>query len=124
MTGLLTAGELTKLRATASAMLPGTATIQTRSTVSDGMGGVTESWADTYTLVPCKLDIAGRQATLPGEGDQFQVHSPWVLTIAYDQAIATGNRAIVQGDTFEVLNVADDHHYRTLRRAELKRVDL
>jgi head-tail adaptor len=123
MAGLLTANELTLMRAQASAMLPGTCTIQTRSTASDGMGGVTESWSNTYTSIACKLDIAPRQATFPQQGDQFQAHSSWVLTVAFDQAIAAGNRAIIGGDTFEVLNVGDDADYRTLRRAELKRID-
>jgi head-tail adaptor len=121
MAGLLNASELTAMRSLAETMLPSTCTIQTPTRTSDGMGGFTNSWANTYTLVPCKLS-AGPGPTAQ-YGGQFQVHSEWMLSVAFDQAIAGGNRAVVNSDTFEVVRVQDDHDFRILRRAELKRVD-
>jgi hypothetical protein len=121
MAGLLNASELTSMRDLAETMLPSTCSIQTLTRTSDGMGGFTNSWANTYTSIPCKLS-AGPGPTAE-YGAQFQVHSEWTLSVAFDQAIVGGNRVVLNSDTFEVVRVKDDHDFRILRRAELKRVD-
>ena len=123
MVGLISIAELRRMRAAATLMLPAACTIQVRSTATDGMGGITETWSNTYTNVPCKLDPVKSMNVLVRLGEQAQTHTPWVLSVDYGQAIGTGNRVVLNGDTFEVLNVEDAHSYRILRRAYVRRVE-
>jgi len=118
----LTAAELDQARLHAEELLPSTCTIQVRSTAPDGMGGITESWADTED-VPCRLDAIGVAGKGSATGDQFTIHTAWVLYVHWDRAIAAGNRVVFAGDTYEVLSVQDDKDWRLLRKAMLQRVN-
>lgn len=121
MSGLITARELVAMQATAAGMLPDSCTIQTRSTVANGQGGVTETWASTIN-VPCKLSaLLLRNEGSPG--DRYAMRTGWMLSVAYSTTIAAGNRAIVNGHTYEVTSVEDEQSYRVLRRAYMQRVD-
>jgi head-tail adaptor len=118
----LSGAELTWMRDEVEELImTDTCTIQTVSRASDGMGGFTETWANTYQNVPCRLSPQGGSGRV--QGDQFTVVTGWVLDVAYDQAIAAGNRVVLGGDTFDVLEVRDDHTDRILRRAAIKRLD-
>lgn len=122
MTVALSADELAGMRDDAETLLlTQTCTIQTVSRASDGMGGFTETWNNTHTNVPCRLSPQGGSGRV--QGDQFTVVTGWVLDVAYDQAIAAGNRVVLGGDTFDVLEVRDDHTDRIVRRAAIKRLD-
>ena len=117
----LTERELELMRHEATDWLPDLCTVQTRATAPDGQGGVTETWASA-TNVPCKLNVATlRNAGRFGE--QFGMHVNFVLSVRHDQAIASGNRVVLNSDTYEVIAVDDDHTYRPLRRAYLRRID-
>ncbi len=121
--GLIRAGELAAMREVAETILPTLCTLQAPTVTRDDTGGGTASWTAT-TNVPCRLSMV--QATGPqisNIASQFQVHAPFVLSLEWDRTVAAGYRAIVNGDTYEVLNVADDHDDRVLRRAYLRRVD-
>jgi SPP1 family predicted phage head-tail adaptor len=115
--------ELTDMRALADDFFPDTCTIQTRTESVDALGGVTESWANTYTSVACRLD-----PVYAGQGEQIsnmvlEGESRWMLNIPYDQAISVEDRVIHDSKTYEVTVVIDTQSYRTIRLAELKRVD-
>jgi SPP1 family predicted phage head-tail adaptor len=117
----ISAAELTDMRAIADDFFPDTCTIQTRTESVDALGGVTQTWANTYTSVACRLDpIGGNEqvSNLVLEGE-----SHWMLNISYDQAISIEDRVIHDGKTYEVAAVVDTQSYRTIRRAELRRVD-
>lgn len=115
--------ELESLRNAQESILTDTCTIQTVSQSSDGLGGFTDTWANTYTLVPCKLAPLGAGSGREDEGAAFVVGAGWVLRLHWDQAISSGNRVVLGGDTYEILSVEDDHTIRTARRARLKRID-
>lgn len=118
----LSAKELTDMRTIADDFFPGTCTIQTKTTTTGGMGGISESYANTYTGVACRLDPGGG-------GDEAVVNfalegkSTWMLNIPYDQAIAIEDRVVHSGETYEVVGVVDTHSYSTIRRAVLVRVN-
>ena len=117
----ITAAELAAMRAVADDFLPDTCTIQTVTASQDALGGVTDSYASTYTGVACRLDPSSG-----GEGISNNViegQSRWMLNIPYDPAISVNNRVVHESKTYEVAYVWDTHSYSTIRRAELVRVD-
>lgn len=114
--------ELSDMRALADDFFPGTCTIQTLTESTGAMGGVSHSWANTYTSVACRLDPRGFGA----EGvvnAALEGKSMFVLNIPYDQAISIEDRIIHDSKTYEVNGVWDTHDYSTIRRALLTRVD-
>lgn len=115
--------EIAQLRTDASDYFPDTATIQTIARTSDGMGGWTEAWSNTYTSVACRLAPARatRDETLRGE--QISAYSQWVLTIAHNQAIDETMRVVHDSETYEVLRLEDTHSSRTAKRVYLVRLD-
>lgn len=122
--GVLSARELAAMRAEANRWLADTCTIQAVTVGRDTVGGITETWANTATSVPCRLVSHVNRAPAGGtQGEQYQVRTDWILHLAYDQAIATGQRVTVGADTYEVQAVDDEQTERASRRAWLKRVD-
>lgn len=116
----LTADELSDIRDCIEGLLPDTCTIQTLTRASDGMGGWTETWADTYTSVPCRIwQKSGNEREV---GDQGAEVTRWVLTVAYDQAIDATMRVVHDGRTYQVNDVNDTGSERAERRAWLTRI--
>jgi len=114
---------LAQLRSDASDYLPDTCTIKTVAKTSDGMGGWTEVWSDTYTSVDCRL---APEQTAQGEGmtaAQITAITRWVLTVAHDQVIDETMRVVHSGETYEVARLDDTHSNRTAKRAHLVRLD-
>ncbi len=118
---LLTAKELTDIRAEVEKMLPGTCTIMDRSTTRDAIGGGTATWGTASADVLCKL--APERAMVGGLGGQVSVYTGWVLSVPFDQAVTAGQRVVYDSDNFEVVSVEDDHDFRFVRRVYLRRSD-
>ena len=119
---VISAKELTDMRAIADDYFPDTCTIQVKTESTGAMGGVSHSWANTYTSVACRLDPQGfggedvANAALEGR-------SMFVLNIPYDQAISIEDRVVHDSKTYDVTSVWDTHSYSTIRRAMLARDD-
>ena len=117
----ISAAELAAMRDVADDFLPDTCTIQVLTNTVDSTGSPTQSFANTYTGVACRLDPAAgneivRNLALEGE-------STWWLNIPYSQAIDITYRVVHGGETYEVRAVWDTHSYSTIRRALLVRVN-
>lgn len=119
----LSTQELAKLRAAAEDYLPDTCTIQTVTRTSDGMGGWSESWANTYTSVACRLAPVRSSQGQRMEGEQLAAVSRWVLTLHHDQVIGEQDRVVHGGETYEVAHMEDTHSNRTAKRVYLRRLD-
>lgn len=118
----LSSQELTDMRVVADDFFPDTCTIQTVTAAVGAMGGLSDSFANTYTGVACRLDPAGGgNETLVNEA--LEAESLWMLNIPYDQAISVTDRVIHSSITYEVRRVMDTHSYATIRRALLARVN-
>lgn len=120
----LTDDQLAAMRDDVANLLPGTAIISSMTAVADGAGGWAETWAAVSGgTVACRLDpVTGRSGivTVPGrEGLIVQ----YQLTVPYDAPIAVNRRVTVGGDTFEIVQLSDDHSWRVSRRALLSRID-
>lgn len=118
---MLTAGEMAAIQRTVRLSLPDLCTRWVPTRTADGHGGQTETWTST-TNVPCRLSTA--VSTNPQtDGNRYAMHTAWVLTLAHDQAISSGDRVTVNGTTYEVTSVQDDQSYRAGVRAQLRRVE-
>ncbi len=118
----ITSGELERARHEAEAKLISTCTIQT-ATTTQSSGSWVVSYADTYTSVPCYLASNSLAGQMDTSGERLKVLSSWILSLHWDQAIAPGNRVVLNSDTFDVVGVVDDSDNRILRRAALARRD-
>jgi hypothetical protein len=79
------------------------ATILRKASVSDGEGGTTDTFAETYLNVPCSLTRSSvrpqeREAAALVEGIQL-----WVITFAYGTDVLRTDRILCDGRQFEVL---------------------
>lgn len=119
----MTTAELTSLRKTAQVILDQTCTIQTQTETDDDMGGFEDSYANTYTNVPCKLAPPSPGMSRENEANRFTVATGWELRLYQSQVIESGYRAVVASHTYEVLNVEDDHQWATVKIARLRRID-
>jgi head-tail adaptor len=115
--------ELARLRSEASDYMPDTCTLQTLTRASDGQGGWTETWANTYTSVSCRLAPVRAAQSEQIEGGQLAAMSPWILTVAHDQAIDETMRVVHASETFEIAHLEDTHSNRTAKRVYLRRLD-
>jgi hypothetical protein len=111
------------MRTQAARALDTTCTLQTATRTSDGLGGFTISWSTAASNVACRLSPLTMKALAGSQGEQFTVVSAWVLHLGHGQAVTAGQRAVVGGDTYEVLNVEDDQSERASRRAYLRRIE-
>lgn len=121
MTNLISAAELAAMRDIAGSFFPDTCTISTLTNSVDETGSPTQTFADTYTGVACRLDPAAgneivRNLALEGE-------STWWLNIPYNQPIDITYRVTHGGDTYDIKYVVDTQSYSTIRRALLVRVN-
>ena len=117
----LSTKELPDMRTVADDFFPDTCTIQDPTTTTGAMGGLTTSFASTYTGVACRVDPMGAgDESLVGEALQGQ--SGWWLNIPHDQAIDINYRVIHDSVTYEIQGVIDTQSYRTIRRAAMTRV--
>ena len=120
---MISAAELSKMRTQANRTRDTTCTIQTFTDVADGMGGFSQTWANTAANVPCRLTAQTIQAQTGQTANRYQVRGGWIVHVAHDQALSQGQRVVVGSDTYEVLNVEDASSERASRRAHLRRIE-
>lgn len=106
MTTLLRADEITAMRATQTQALPDTGVIHRLSTSQNAIGETVESWA-AFGTASCRLsslsasDMARVQAVKP----QVQLNSAWRLTWTHGQDVRAGDRVVISGNTYGVIDV-------------------
>ena len=115
--------EIAQLRADQADFCPDTCTLQTVTRTDDDQGGWTESYANTYTSVSCRLSPMTTSQVELVEGAQVQAASRWVLTVAHNQAIDETMRVAHSSETYEIEHLEDTHSNRTAKRAYLRRLD-
>ena len=118
MTGITTA-ELAQMRSDIETLLPDTCVINTLTSVSDGMGGQTNSWEASGT-VDCRLDR--RSASEQLSGGAIRPYSEWVLTVPYGTSITVQNQVTHGGLTYNVTEVNTDKSWPDCVRATVEQV--
>lgn len=118
---MMSAAELAKLRADLEDVaLPDTCVLQLATSVSDGQGGFTDTWAAAGT-VACRLDnLSGSRKPI---GQAIQPFNSWVLTVPQSATIDTSYRAVVNGFTFAVIAVSDVGSWLACQRAALEWIE-
>jgi xanthine dehydrogenase molybdopterin-binding subunit B len=118
---MLTDAELESIRAAIEELLPDICDILSVTHTSDGQGGWTEAWGTATASAPCRLDTA-RPGTEAVFGASVQPFQGYVLTLAHDETIVTGNRVACNGQTFNVVSVDLAKSWDGSRRAYLERI--
>jgi SPP1 family predicted phage head-tail adaptor len=115
----MTSAELAGLRTDLVAYtLPDTCVIQSMSQVSDGAGGMVQTWAAAGT-VPCRLD--NKSGTRKPVATSLESFSEWVLTVPWNAPLSTNSRVTTGGHTYTVKAVSDDGSWSACIRAHVER---
>lgn len=120
---MLTAGEIAAMKAVQVEALPATCTIQRSSRSANSIGERVVSWSTASSGVACRLAREQRAAQRGSMSQQSVVIGPWVLTVATTVDIRSGDRVIVGGVTYEVVDAAAGPSWETARRCELKELE-
>lgn len=119
MTTLLSATELAYMRDTAERAMTSLATRLTRTDAADGAGGVTTTYGTSGTAIACRLASVSLSTRSNAEGERFTVHNVMILTVPYDQALATTDHWVVDSVVYSVVAIDDVHDWITARRAQV-----
>lgn len=119
---MLTTEEITAMRATVGETLVDQATITRPVRVSDGLGGMTTSWA-TITTVACHLAPERTQGEIENE-DHARVTSAqkWMVTMPAGTDARMADRLTINARTFEVGSVDAPRTWELHRRVHCTEV--
>lgn len=122
---MLTGGDLAGMRATINAALPDKATIQRKTSVSDGGGGQTESWASLATGVACGIapvagGEGGRMIGSSTAGGRVVDETTHIVTLPNGQDITEADRVVVNNQVYDVTLVRKRGLWELSRRVEVK----
>lgn len=116
---MLSAAELTQMRADLVTLLPDTCNILSVSLAPDGQGGMTETWGTAYASVSCRLDpIRGSENVTAANLQDFHAYQ---LTVPYDTTLTEQNRVVHGGVTYNIVTVGADKSWPISRRARVER---
>lgn len=111
---MLTASELSGMRAALETLLPGTAVILSGTSTSDDMGGFTTAWGSAAAYA-CRLDPAGGNELLTG--DSIRPYTRYMLTLPHGAAITTDQRVQIGSYTYNVISVTYGDSWKLDTRA-------
>lgn len=113
----LTSAQLAKMRADVIATLPDEVALYRRDETVDDAGNV----IPTMTLVsqiPCRLDpMRQPSGSNQVEGGQELLKRQYQLTLPYDAELAKNWQAVIDGKTYEVVDLHPDHSWNVSVRA-------
>lgn len=120
----LTATELTRMRDTQESAFPSTCTIQEPVESQDSIGQPIISWVARASDVECRLNPRETSQVVMelALGNRDTPVSEWVLTVAWDQTILTGDRVVYGTRTFEVVSAEVGESWKVATRAGLLEV--
>lgn len=110
---MLTAAELTSLRAAQTATLPTVAVVQRLTLASDSMGGFSESAATAVTTT-CRVAPA-RAGDAQVVAGRLRERTLLRITVPATTDVRTADRLVVSGVMYEVLAVLAPGTYETAR---------
>lgn len=97
--------------------MTGTAIIQRYGTVTNYMGGFTETWTNVGTVV-CDLWMRALRSDEITAGGQPISRTGWYVTIPFDGTVYAKDRLKISSRTFEITQVPNDTTLRTAKRVE------
>lgn len=118
---MLTAAEITAMRDTIDASLPGTAVISRPTFASDGQGGSTATWAAVGTVI-ARVSPSTRQGVEPISGGGLSREADWIGTVPDGTDITVRDRLVHGGVTYEVIDTDLTRTWDLCVRVDLARV--
>lgn len=109
-----TSNELARMRATADKALPDSCTIRRATLTSDGMGGQTQTWANTAT-VACRLMPRNTQPAEMAVAGRLTNANGWIITLPYATDVTEKDVIAIGSRSFEV-DKAQAHSWEISRR--------
>lgn len=116
----LSAADLSQMRDDIEELMPDTCTIQSVTLVSDGQGGMTETWATAYSSVACRVDFIRGKETL--SSGAIQPYTTAMLSLPYDTVITTENRVVHDSVTYNVVSINDGQSWNIVKRVVMEAV--
>ena len=122
---MLSNDELAYMREAIEELLPDTCDILQVTQVSDGFGGVTQTWgtAAAGTAVSCRLDIVSSRTNESVAGASVRAYQETVLSMPYNIVVSTTNRIKHDGLTYAVQSVNTGQSWIAVKRLTLERVE-
>ena len=113
------------MRSVQNEALPDTGTILRGTSTVNEIGEATLTWGTVASSVACRLmpPGRGRQSGLDVVNDQSTLVANWVVTLGHDKNVATGDRIVIGGGTYDVIAVTDEFEWRTAVRADCRRLE-
>ncbi len=113
---VMSTGDLEFMRSSNEELMPDTCDILSVTRVSDGAGGMTETWGTATASVACRVDFVNSAIQLSGGG--IQPYSRMVMILPYDTVITEANRVKWNGDTYSVTSPQSDS-WQTLKKVDI-----
>jgi hypothetical protein len=119
---MLTDADLNAIRADLAGLLPDTCTVRRKAESVDSAGNVTETYSDQATGVACRIDpLAGRGPDVVALRESSL--SFYQLTLPHDQDVQPGDRIVAGGQTYELVQLRDEHSWRACVRAVIALIE-
>lgn len=120
---MLTAAEVAEMRATQAQAWPDLCTILRSTQTVNAIGERVISWSTAATAVECRLAPSEGQSRQTPMAQQQTVIVSWWLTVATTVDVRSGDRVVVDGVTYEVVNAFNYGAWETALRCELREVE-
>lgn len=117
---MLTASDLTHMRATQEDALPETCSIQVRALIGDGQGGQRERWSEGVS-VSCRLSPMSKEEAAK-YADKLGASAGWVVTLPRDTSVGVYDRITISGVEYRVVGTNENESWETARRAYCARL--
>lgn len=111
----LSPGLTRVLTQVAASAQPDLCVITRKTSVSDGMGGMTDSWAAIAAGVPCRVMNTIRQGVEAAEEGRIEDRLDWRIALPVGQDVTARDRIAADGMNFEVLGVLAPMSYEVER---------
>jgi len=101
-----------------------TCTVRRRNLVSDGRGGWTEGTpTDTETI--CRIAPFGHRSAVSDAlvGAQLSELTPFMISLPHDTDVQADDVILIDGETFAVQGLMNDHTHMTAVRAIATRME-
>lgn len=121
----LTAAELTAIRDDVEDLLPDTCTLQILTQTVNDIGEPVKSYdTNRGTAIKCRLDPIPEIGweVLGGFMDVVKYTGKFLLTLMHNQTITLDDRAIINGEIYEVDHIDQDKSYRASVKCVVEKV--
>lgn len=121
----LTDAELTSIRNDIEQLLPDTCTIQQLTESQNDIGEPIRTYSTRAADVSCRVDPESGFDSfeyLGGFQDLLKYTGRFILTLPHDQTIERSDRVVVNGETFEIVEVDDSKSWKASVRCVLQLV--